>query len=221
MKMKTDELIADLTTGLEPVRRLASPAASTAVWGAAAAACLGAATAMTLLGVVPGGFSAAPDFLLEQTMALLTGGLAAFSAFASVIPGLRRRTTWLTALAASAWIGTLGWGSVRDFRLHGSFGLSSQTDWPCVVAMILGGGLMLAVIVPMLRGGLPMTPRVTALLGGAAALSVANVVACLAQPHLFTSVVLLWHGVTIALLLTGLVAASDSIVPRSRIRTGR
>ncbi len=64
----------------------------------------------------------------------------------------------------------------------------------------------------MLRRGVPTTPRLTVLLGGGAALGMANVAACLTRSRAFSSVVLLWHGGTMALMLVLPVAAADRIM---------
>jgi hypothetical protein len=58
----------------------------------------------------------------------------------------------------------------------------------------------------MLRRGAPLTPRSTAFLAGMAALSLANIEACLTRPHAFASTVLVWHGVT-AVVFAGVFAS--------------
>ena len=49
----------------------------------------------------------------------------------------------------------------------------------------------------MLRRGAPLTPGLTAFLAALAALSLANVEACLTRPHEFAATVLVWHGGTV------------------------
>jgi hypothetical protein len=65
-----------------------------------------------------------------------------------------------------------------------------------------------------------MTPRLTAWLGAGAALGIANVVACLTQPHAFSSVVLLWHGGTAALMLVLSVTAGRHVLGETAWLTG-
>jgi len=77
--------------------------------------------------------------------------------------------------------------------------MTSQTDWPCVVSIAIGGAVLGGLMLVMLRRGAPLTPRTTAFLGGLAALSLANIEACLTRPHAFAMTVLVWHGVTVAL----------------------
>jgi hypothetical protein len=54
----------------------------------------------------------------------------------------------------------------------------------------------------MLRRGAPLTPSLTAFLAALAALSFANIEACLTRPHAFALTVLLWHGSTVAAVAT-------------------
>jgi hypothetical protein len=64
--------------------------------------------------------------------------------------------------------------------------------------MTVGGLLVGAPLAWMLRRGAALTPGLTAFLAALAALSVANIEACLTRPHVFAATVLLWHGGTIA-----------------------
>ena len=66
--------------------------------------------------------------------------------------------------------------------------------------MAVGGLVVGAPLVWMLRRGAPLTPGLTAFLAGLAALSFANIEACLTRPHPFAVTVLLWHGGTVAAL---------------------
>jgi hypothetical protein len=106
----------------------------------------------------------------------------------------------------------LVWGCVVDLRMQGTLGVGRETDWPCVVSISVGGALLWAVGVAMLRRGAPMTPRVSSLLAGIAAFSVANLEACLSRGHAFTITVLLWHGIATALLVTALAHAGGTLL---------
>ena len=101
--------------------------------------------------------------------------------------------------AALVWVSLVGWQAVSDAQAYGTLGLTSQSDWPCVASMVIGGVMLGGPLVWMLRRGAPLTPRTTAFLAGLAALSLANIEACLTRPHAFAMTVLLWHGGTIAL----------------------
>jgi hypothetical protein len=56
------------------------------------------------------------------------------------------------------------------------------------------------------------------MLAGVAAFSVANIEACLSRPHMFTITVLLWHGMTTALLVTALAQVGRSLLTWKRAR---
>jgi hypothetical protein len=56
------------------------------------------------------------------------------------------------------------------------------------------------------------------MLAGVAAFSVANIEACLSRPHMFTITVLLWHGMTTALLVTALAQIGRSFLTWKKAR---
>jgi hypothetical protein len=87
---------------------------------------------------------------------------------------------------------------MRDLQGSGTLGVASQNDWTCVVSIAVGGLVVGAPLVWMLRRGAPLTPGLTAFLAALAALSLANVEACLTRPHAFAATVLVWHGGTVA-----------------------
>ena len=139
-----------------------------------------------------------PLYLVQQGAALVTGVMAARAAFASVIPGASSRVWMMPAIGAGVWGLSLLWAGALDLQAVGTLGATSQSDWPCVASMTVGGLVVGAPLVWMLRRGAPLTPGLTAFLAGLAALSLANIEACLTRPHAFALTVLLWHGGTIA-----------------------
>ena len=196
--MKTDELIDRLGRDVTVARPLPTPGIRTAVWMVWAVSYLDVVAVMMFAVMSSAGVTPTPLFLVQQGAALVTGIMAARAAFASVIPGSNNRVWVLPAIGAAVWGVSLLWAGVRDLQASGTLGVTSQSDWPCVAAMAVGGLVVGAPLVWMLRRGAPLTPRVTAFLGAVAALSVVNVEACLTRPHLFVLTVLLWHGGTIA-----------------------
>jgi len=152
---------------------------------------------MSSAGVTP-----TPLYLVQQGAALVTGIMAARAAFASVIPGANNRVWVMPAMGAGVWGLSLLWAGVLDLQASGTLGVTSQSDWPCVVSMTLGGLVVGSPLVWMLRRGAPLTPRLTAFLAALAALSFANIEACLTRPHAFALTVLLWHGSTAAAIAT-------------------
>jgi len=150
-------------------------------------------TVMSSAGVTP-----TPLYLVQQSAAILTGIMAARAALLSVIPGSNNRVWVLPAIGATVWTVSLLWAGVRDLQTSGTVGVTSQSDWPYVASMSIGGLVVGSPLVWMLRRGAPLTPGLTAFLAALAALSVANIEACLTRPHAFAATVLLWHGGTVA-----------------------
>lgn len=196
--MKTDELIDRLGRDVTVARPLPTPGIRTAAWMVWAVIYLVVVAVMMFAVMSSAGVVPTPLYLVQQGAALATGIMAARAAFASVIPGSNNRVWVLPAVGAAVWGVLLLWAGVLDLQTSGTFGVTSQSDWPCVASMTVGGLLVGAPLAWMLRRGAPLTPGVTALLAALAALSVANIEACLTRPHAFAATVLLWHGGTVA-----------------------
>ena len=196
--MKTDELIDRLGRDVTVARPLPAPGIRTAMWMVWAVSYLVVVAVMMFAVMSSAGVTPTPLYLVQQSAALVTGIMAARAAFASVIPGSNNRVWVLPAIGAAVWGVSLLWAGVRDLQASGTLGVTSQSDWPCVVSMTVGGLVVGAPLVWMLRRGAPLTPGLTAFLAALAALSFANIEACLTRPHAFALTVLLWHGGTVA-----------------------
>jgi hypothetical protein len=201
---KTDDVIAALGRDVTAVRLLPAPARRMAVWVAGATVYLIVMALWDLMGSarLP---VVTPSYAVQEGTSLMVGLTAAYLAFASVVPGIRPRGRWLLVAVASGWILWLIRGAALDLRMAGTLGLSGRSDWSCVLTMVMSGAVLGGPLIVMLRRGAPLEPRTSALLAGLAAVSVANVEACLIRPHAFESVILLWHGGTI--LVTAAVCA--------------
>jgi hypothetical protein len=205
--MNTDELIEMLARDATPVRRLAAPWLRTATWLVMS----GLYVALLIVLMSPSldritGIGA-PRLWLEQVAALTTGIAAAAAALMSVVPGRAHRPWLLPIVPLGLWIGIVLWGCVRDWTAGGSAGLVVHSDWPCVLAMVLGALLPATAMAVMLRRGAPLAPRVTAASAGLAAAALSSVAACLSRPtpHSTTVTVLIWHFGTL-LVLTSVAA---------------
>jgi len=196
--MKTDELIDRLGRDVTVTRPLPPPGTRTVMWMVWAGMYLVVVTVMMFVVMSSAGMVPTPSYLVQQSAAILTGVVAARAAFLSVIPGASGRVWVLPAIGVVTWAATLLWSGVLDLQASGTFGVTSQSDWPCVVSMTVGGVVVGAPFFWMLRRGAPLTPGLTAFLAALAALSVANIEACLTRPHAFALTVLLWHGGTVA-----------------------
>jgi len=200
--MKTDELIDRLGRDVTVTRPLQTPGMRTAVWMVWALSYLILVAVMMFAVMSSAGVTPTPLYLVQQSAALVTGIMAARAALASVIPGANDRVWVVPAIGVATWAAALLWAGVLDLQASGTLGVTSQSDWPCVASMTVGGLLVGAPLVWMLRRGAPLTPNLTVGLAALAALSVANIEACLTRPHAFALTVLLWHGGTVAAIVT-------------------
>ncbi len=196
--MRTDDLIDRLGRNVTVARPLPTPLRRTALWMVWAVSYLIVVAFMMFAVMSSVGVTAAPLYLVQQSAALVTGIMAARAALASVIPGSKNRLWVLPAIGGASWGAALLWAGALDLQASGTLGVTSQSDWPCVASMTLGGLLVGAPLVWMLRRGAPLTPGLTAFLAALAALSFANIEACLTRPHAFALTILLWHGGTVA-----------------------
>jgi hypothetical protein len=214
--MKTDELIHDLARELRPVRRLPPPGRQAAVWLSCSALYLAAVVALAWIRRGHLGVETDAPYLLQQAALASTGVLAALAAFASVIPGVATRARTALVVPLGVMMAALAWGVRGDLQQLGTAGLGSETDWPCVISITLGGLVLWGIAGAMLRRGAVLEPRLTALLAGVAAVSLANIEACVSRIHAFTATVIVWHGATAAVLLVAALALGPSLFRRGR-----
>lgn len=198
--MRSEDLIANLTAGLRPVRRVWHPALSTAVWMLVALGVIGGAVAWfgfrhDLAQRLAGGFD------LPQLLAAgATGVLAGFAAFQLALPDRDRRWAWLPVPPALAWLATLGWGCLADLARIGWEALRLTTSFPCL-AFISAIGLPLAVAILWLaRHAAPTRPGPVAMLGGLSAAALASVGLTLVHHLEAALMVLVWHGMAVAVV---------------------
>jgi hypothetical protein len=209
--MKTDDLIQSLGDNLAQVQPLAAPGRRAAVWLACGGVYLGA---VVLVGWLRGrllGVSGDASYMIQQLAFLATAATAAVAAFSSVVPGLNRQVLGAPILPGLVAMATMLWACVVDVRTFRTLGIGRETDWPCVVSLTLGGVGLWALAVLMLRRGAPLAPHISSVLAGVAALSIANIEACLTRPHAFAVTVVLWHGLTMALVIAVLTRAGGGL----------
>jgi hypothetical protein len=132
-------------------------------------------------------------FMIEQSAALLTGIAAAIAAFVSVVPGYNRRWITLPILPFAVWLGSLGPGCLQEMNRFGIQHLPLAHNHWCVPFIVLFGSLPATVITVMLRRGAPLTPHLTAVLGGLAAAGLANVCVRIVHPEDVSVMLLFWH----------------------------
>ena len=168
--MRTDDLIDRLGRDVTVTRPLPPPGIRTAMWMVWAVIYLVVVAVMMFAVMSSAGVTPTPRYLVQQSAALVTGIMAARAALASVIPGANDRVWVLPAIGVATWAAALLWAGVLDLQASGTLGVTSQSDWPCVASMTVGGLLVGFPLVWMLRRGAPLTPHLTAFLAALAAL---------------------------------------------------
>jgi hypothetical protein len=215
--MTTDTLIERLARELQPVRALPRPAVRTAMWISGAAIYLALiAVPLTSRADVAANTAGGIRFFIPQLLAIVTGIVAAVAAFASVIPGYSRRLWIAAATAAATWAASLAiaargqWSQPLDPAL--------PSEWVCVALIVGSGAPLMFAIARMLRRGALFNPALTAALGALAVTSLASVGACITHPHTNNAVTLVWHGITLLVLVIVSAMMSRRILIR---RNGR
>jgi hypothetical protein len=193
MTRDTGQLIHRLAENATPVHPLARPYTRAAAWLA-----LSISYIVVLVFVMPLRHDISSKlhdniFILEQVAAFATGLTAAVAAFASVVPGYDNRLTLLPLLPLTVWISSLGPGCLHEFHQFGITGLPLTHDPWCVPFIILLGAIPAIAIAVMLRRGAPLTPRLTAGLGGLAAAGLANAGVRIIHPEDVSVMLLVWH----------------------------
>lgn len=151
-----------------------------------------------------------PWFLLEQGAALLTGVTAAAAAFATSIPGHRRAIVWFPFALAIVWIAIVGMGALGEVRFAASGVALLQADWRCVWTVLAGAAVPAGAMAVMLRRGAPLTPHLSAALGGLAAAGLGNLGVCLFHAHSSNLIVLMWHcGTVVAVAALAAIAGGQ------------
>jgi hypothetical protein len=202
--MKTEDMIAQLATGLRPVRRLPSPPVMLAIWTALALAVMGGAA--LLFGTR--GVTEKPmnNFeVMHMAAAGLTALLAGLAAFELSLPDRDRRWAWLPLPAIGLWVGTMGVGCVAELVRLGLDGIRFYISWSCL-GFIIGIGLPLAgVMLWLTRHSAWIRPGPVAAFGSLSAAAFASVGLTIVHPTFGPLMVLAWHGVAV-LVVTGLAA---------------
>jgi hypothetical protein len=205
MSRNTEAFIRRLAANIEPVRPLPHVWIRTTVW-------LGLSVtyvAFVLLVMSPrhdvGSILKDSRFAIEQVSALAAGIAAAAVAFATVIPGHNRKLLILPLVPLLGWLGSLGPGCIEELGRVGPRGISFQHNLLCFPFIVLFGVLPAIAMAVMLRRGAPLTPRLTAALGGLAAAGLGNFSVRLVHPEDVSVMLLLWHvgGVLLLSVLAG------------------
>jgi hypothetical protein len=212
--MKTDELIHELGRELRPVRRLSPPWRRALAWLAYSAVYVAAVAAFAWIRGGPLGVESNGLYLVQQGALALASALAALAAFASVVPGTASRGRIALSIPMIVIMGALLWGMSQDLQRFGTAGFGRETDWPCVASITIGGVAMWGVASAMLRRGAVLEPRATSVLAGIAAVSLANIEACVSRVHTFSATIVAWHGATVVALMIAAILFGPRVLTR-------
>lgn len=213
--MRTEELIADLSRDLAPVRRLPPPGVLALRWLAVAVIVVAAAATLSavrhdLAARMPTGLD-----LLQLALVGLVGVLAAFAAFQLSFPDRDPRWGLLPLPALGLWLAILGWGCVRDFDRLGPEAMRLTMNLPCL-AFILGFGLPLSLAMAWLaRHAAVLRPGQVAPLAGMAGAAIADIGLTLIDERHASAMVLAWHGTAILMTVAGAALAGPWLMRRS------
>jgi hypothetical protein len=164
MPMKTDQIIDQLTSDLEPVRVLRSPALRALCW----LALVGAVTTAVVLGYANSAALqrlTAPRVAVECVATALTAIAAIVAAFELSVPDGSPRWVWLPVPPLLVWLAASGLGCLRNgVSLRGGHGAMGNS--PDCFMFICAASLPLAVgLFWMLRHARPIAPLPVAATG--------------------------------------------------------
>ena len=174
----TDDLIARLTDGLRPVKRLPPPGLRASLW-------LGAVALLGTAFVVE--FSDMPTFtrriqdpklLIELIGTLLTGILAVIAAFELSLPDRSLRWALLPVPSFMLWLGSSGYSCWRHWLVRGPQGLQAGEGADCFLWIVAFGVPLAVSLFVVLRRAHPLAPGPVAAMAG---LGVASLAAFLLQ----------------------------------------
>ncbi len=212
--MRSEELISELTAGLRPVRRMASPARQAGLWLGLAAVAVGLAVLAHGLRHDLQERMLMPQEVGQWLASVFAGVLAAVAAAMLARPDRSWRWVLLPVPALIGWFGSLGWGCLADLARLGPMAGQIGTSWGCLRFILAMGVPLAAVQFWLLRHAGPVRPMPVLLLGGLASAALCSAGLSLFH-HLDAAVmVLLWHGGAMLLLVLAGALLGRTLVMR-------
>ena len=206
----TPDLIDALSADVKPVHRLRPPLARAGAW---------LTLAMLLLALLAIVHGVRPDlaehlrrpvFVIGMLATLVTGVLAAISAFLVSLPDRSRLWLFLAAPSLAVWLSTIGYGCLTDWVVIGPDGVQIGETVRCFVTLVLTSAPLSLAMILMLRYAAMLRPTLVTITGS---LSVAAITAtALSLFHeIDASVMILIWNVGISALI---VALGGALGPR-------
>jgi hypothetical protein len=174
----TEGLIAQLTEGLRPVKRLPPPSVRASVW-LGIVTLLGAAFVYRFSNMTAFMHRASDTRMaMELIGTLLTGILAVIAAFELSLPDRTLRWALLPAPTFALWLGSSGYSCWRQWIVRGPDGLGLGEGADCFLWIVVFGVPLAISLFLLLRRARPIAPAPVAAMAG---LGVASLAAFLLQ----------------------------------------
>ncbi len=190
---QTPELIDALVACATPVKRLRPPPLRALLWLA------GAALILALLALGHGVRSdlmahlRQPVFAVSIAAALVTGALAALSAFALSLPDRSRWWLLLPLPALAVWISTVGYGCIADWVSIGPDGMHLGETARCFATLLLTSVPLSLAMCVMLRHAALLRANEAALMAGLAVAAITSTALSLLHDLDATMMILVWN----------------------------
>ncbi len=212
--MRTEDLIADLTAHVTPVRPLPSPGRRALAWFALASAF--AAAGVGLLGARPDVMLrlTQPDYLWTAALPCVLSAFAVVVTLVMAIPGAER-TSWLrrcTVALLALWALTMVWAVLVG---GGTLPITTDRHWPaCFSRVVLIGFVPVIALFAMARRAAPLRLGWTAALAAVAAMSMGALAVQLICPLDDAGHAFLGHFVPVVVMTAIGVAARRALTER-------
>jgi hypothetical protein len=190
----TEELIAALSAKTVPVRRLEAPWLRFLMWFVVASLVAGSTILNHGLRDDISDKFMSFRFQIEFWSSVLTGILAALSAFMLALPDRSDRWLLVPMPALALWGLTLSGGCYADWIAMGPDGLALGTSFECFGYILETGGLMAVPLIFMLRHAGRIRPGPVAFLAGLSVASLASATLTFFHDLDTSLMVLIWHG---------------------------
>jgi hypothetical protein len=199
--VQSEELIAELSGALRPVRRLPPPGLQAMLWLALAVVVIGLAVALNGLRHDLAARMLLPQEVGQFSASVATGIAAALAAAMLARPDRAAAWALLPVPTLLLWLGSLGWGCFADLARLGPGAWTMGTSWGCLKFILLLGLPLTAALLVLLRHAGPVRPTPVLLLSGLAAAALCSAGLSLFH-HLDAALeVLIWHGAAVALVV--------------------
>jgi hypothetical protein len=205
-----DRLIRGLASDLRPVKRLQRPMLRAVTWLAVVAAIAAGLAAFADINAMWERIIAAPDLWLAVAGSTLTAIFAAFAAFELSLPDTSRAWAALPLPAAILWIAASGLGCLRTWIAPETHVATLNESRDCIIFIVALSIPLSALLFMMLRRAYPLSPNLTAAVGGLAVAAAAATLLNFFHPYDAAATDLAVHAAAVAIV----IAVSSTLAGR-------